>query len=92
MGWQKEGSSLTCFGWPFFPPMVVVIMCPVSVPLPSTTAASISCMATTDVFIHHIDNLQRPQGRRALTSKEVTADLLIVMCIIAKVHISHFSW
>lgn len=32
----------TCFGWPFRPPIVVTIMWPVSVPLPSTTVASIS--------------------------------------------------
>lgn len=39
---RKFKRTYTCFGWPFLPPMVVTMICPVSVPLPSTTVASIS--------------------------------------------------
>lgn len=39
---ENNGIRYTCLGWPFLPPMVVTIMWPVSVPLPSTIVASIS--------------------------------------------------
>ena len=49
----------TCFGWPFRPPIVVTIMCPVSVPFPSTTVASISYIQKLSIAKSNIRKEQK---------------------------------
>jgi len=37
---------LTCLDWPFRPPILVLMTCPVSAPTPSMTSGSLSCKNT----------------------------------------------